>query len=107
MKVLDQIFIPEIADIIRDYTYPDYRKIFDSVVRDISWVAGLRAMQMLRNTLPWGEYRKCLGHVIMSPVWEYEIVLSTMAIHLRSYNISANWERGWEKRFFINKKKLK
>lgn len=49
MEVLDQLFIPEIADIIRDYTYPDYRKMFDVVVRDIDLVAGYYVKELLIN----------------------------------------------------------
>lgn len=47
MEVLDQLFIPEIANIIRDYTYPDYRKMFDVVVRDIDLVAGYYVKELL------------------------------------------------------------
>jgi hypothetical protein len=92
MEMLDQIFIPEIAEIIRDYTYPDYRKMFDFVVRDINWVAGFRATQMLSNTQP-KEWKRCINNIISHHVCDYNMLLLTMGMC------------NWEKRFFINKKK--
>lgn len=39
-SIINKVFVPPIADIIFDYYYPDYKKHYDAVVRDINWVAG-------------------------------------------------------------------
>lgn len=40
-SIINKVFIPPIADIIRDYYYPDYKRNYDAVVSDIgNWVAG-------------------------------------------------------------------
>ena len=35
---MNQIFIPPIVQIIEDYMAPDYRCIFDSVIKDLNWI---------------------------------------------------------------------
>jgi hypothetical protein len=106
--MLDQIFIPEIAEIIRDYTYPDYRKMFDFVVRDINWVAGCRALHMFYKTLPRKEYRRARENIIMSHVMHYTTVSASFAIHLiTEKKLQAMvMSSCWGKRFFGKELKL-
>jgi hypothetical protein len=42
-KLIDTCFIQPIGDIIRKYMLPDYKLMFDAVVRDLNWVAGHEA----------------------------------------------------------------
>lgn len=38
LNVLKVHFIPPIVNIVEEYMYPNYRIIYDSVIRDINWV---------------------------------------------------------------------
>ena len=36
-SILNQLVIPDLANLIMDYVYPDYKSQFDCVIRDINW----------------------------------------------------------------------
>ena len=69
------MFIPPIADIIRGFLLPDYRGMFDAVMRDLNWVAGHETILKLLDVgvafvdlsmirvCPFDEYDRVLGQI--------------------------------------------
>jgi hypothetical protein len=59
-NLIDTYLISDIRDIICDYACPDYKFMYDAVVRDINWVAGFRTLRMFQQgelyTTPFEEF---------------------------------------------------
>ena len=68
------IFIPPIADIIRGFLLPDYRGMFDAVMRDLNWCAGHETTIMIDEELIM--IRVC-------PVLQYSEVLKQIDVNYK------------------------
>ena len=79
---MDTIFIPPIVNIIEDYMAPDYKQMYDHVLRDFNWAGVTYAKMLAYNTLINNDDDSDLDH-IFPKVYneEYDTVIGELKLN--------------------------